>query len=473
MGEKHALEVEIIRILQGIKHQQGDTEPEKDASVDTEQREEPIETIHVYMVREDEEPEDAHVIESTMAEKGDAIPLDVSPPSPPKHKETRREKLVIPLFLGVLYLLAVSGVTVLLLLPLLSPTVLITLVPVEKGVTTTATIIAVPGTPAPEQVKSRLLPPLAITQSKTVVATGKGHQDAQVARGTITFYNGLFVSQTVAAATILTGADGVEVVTDQAAIIPAGNPPAYGQATVAAHALATGSQGNIAASDINEACCATSVLAKNTVGFQGGQNARAYSYVTRTDIDNAVTSLATILRRSGRTALQAQLNQGEGLASPTCTPTATADHQPGEEAAAVTVTVSETCTGVAYDSAALQERATHLVAQAAIHQLGPSYTLLGAIRVSVVHATITDMKRGVASLAIKGEGVWVYQLTSTAQQQIKQRIAGKSEQQALCILRTLAGIQEVHMSGIADNAHLPIDPTRIHLILLYPNDQDH
>ena len=55
--------------------------------------------------------------------------------------------------------------------------------------------------------------------------------------------------------------------TGQDATIPAGNPPSYGQVTVAAHAIQSGSRGNIAAYDINEACCALSVLAKNTEPF--------------------------------------------------------------------------------------------------------------------------------------------------------------------------------------------------------------
>src|SRR5215469_10617129 len=41
-----------------------------------------------------------------------------------------------------------------------------------------------------------------------------------------------YYSQTVAAGTVLTGNDGVVIVTDVPAVIPAGNPPAFGITTV-------------------------------------------------------------------------------------------------------------------------------------------------------------------------------------------------------------------------------------------------
>jgi len=92
----------------------------------------------------------------------------------------------------------------------------------------------------------------------------------------------------VAAGTSLSGSDGVEVVTDRVAVIPAGiatTPPLYGQVTVPAHAFLAGPQGNIRARDINRACCLASVLAQNTVAFNGGQNERDYPIVARADID--------------------------------------------------------------------------------------------------------------------------------------------------------------------------------------------
>ena len=130
----------------------------------------------------------------------------------------------------------------------LAQTSTITLVPVVRDLSTTATIMAAPGTSTGEYIRARLLPPLTLAQTKTTSATGKGHQDTEAAMGSITFYNCLFTSQTIAAGPALTGSDGIRVVTDQLAVIPAAlatTPSTYGQVTVSAHALELGPQGSI------------------------------------------------------------------------------------------------------------------------------------------------------------------------------------------------------------------------------------
>ena len=61
------------------------------------------------------------------------------------------------------------------------------------------------------------------------------------------------------------------------------NPPSYGHVAVAAHAVNPGARGNIPAYDINLACCASSVLAKNTEAFTGGQDERDFPTVRQED----------------------------------------------------------------------------------------------------------------------------------------------------------------------------------------------
>src|SRR6266699_3935027 len=139
------------------------------------------------------------------------------------------------------------------LFPLLAPTATVTIIPVERTIILTTAI----------QVHGRQLPPLTLMQSMSDLATGKRHQDPAKAAGTITFYNGLLTSQTIAGGTILTGSDGTQVVTDQPATIPAANPPLEGQISIPAHALLVGGEGNILAYEVNTACCAPSVVAKN------------------------------------------------------------------------------------------------------------------------------------------------------------------------------------------------------------------
>ena len=352
---------------------------------------------------------------------------------------------------------------------MLAPTPTIILVPLARYLSTTAKILAVSGAPTGAQIPGRLLLSLALTQTTTTPARGKGHQDAQYARGAITFYNGLFTSQTVAAGIRLVGSDEVEGVTDQAAVIPAAlatTPPTYGRVTVSAHGTQTGPQGNIRVREINEACCLPSVLAQNTVAFQGGYNERDYTVVTQVDLDNAVSSLTTTLSQSEQAALAAQLAPGEALDTPACKPEVTPDHQSGAEAATVTVTVSVGCAAVAYESVALQDDAAQLLTRQAMHMLGPHYSLTGALEMHVVHAALFDEKRGVATIAVQVEGIWAYRFSQGELAKIQERIAGDTLSQARHTLLRWPGVQRA-FSGIGEDQRLPKDIAYIQMLLLY------
>ncbi len=382
--------------------------------------------------------------------------IEIAPPevsedhAPPKQKPYW---LLIPftIFLCVVF---VAGS---LLLPVLTPSATITLIPVEKNVSITTTI----------QVQGRQLAQLTLMQSIIVAATGKRHQTATRAEGTITFYNGLLSSQTIAAGTILTGNDGVHVITDQAAIILAGNPPIYGQVTVPAHAVLAGPQGNIPAYDINTACCATSVVAKNTQAFTGGADARDYTVVTRGDIQNAASSLKVTLSQSENAALQAQLHSGEELITPSCTPNISSNHKPGDEATQITVTVSETCPGIAYVAHKVHALATQLITSDAISKLGAQYALVGDIQVSMVHAAIINPRQGRATIIVQVTGTWVYQITPEIQYRFLHLIAGMNTQQALRTLLQFPGIAGAQITVKGGNRTLPQDPHRIHITILY------
>jgi hypothetical protein len=369
---------------------------------------------------------------------------------PPKQKPYW---LLIPC--TIVLCLSIPGVS--LLLPLLSPSATITIIPAEHTLTATAAI----------QVQGRQLPLLTLMQSLSAPATGKRHQDATRAAGTITFYNGLLTSQTVAAGTIFTGKDGVQIITDQAAHIPAGNPPSYGQVSVSAHAVLTGQQGNIPAYDINAACCATSVVAKNTRGFTGGASARDFFVVAGEDINTTVTSLLLALSRSENAALQAQLHPGEALAVSSCTPHVVSNHKPGDEANQVTVTVSETCGGIAYASHEVYADAVQLLTAQATTTLGAEYALLGDIQITIVRATIINRSQGRATMLVQVTGTWVYQITPDMQQHLLRLIAGKTTQQVGAMLLQLPGIAGVQISVKGGNRTLPEDPRGIHIIVIY------
>jgi hypothetical protein len=472
---------DINAIVQCMHHQHGEQPAhalpvEERESRENEAEPAPIETIHVYFVRESEleDTADEHVVESTVAA--------------PEDKPTGARSLHVPEVEEHAPLLKpsthtthtswIAGVVVVLLLLLiafqvlatfLTPTPTITLAPNVRDFSITATMVVAPGATTGIHIPARQLTPLTLIQSTTSMATGKGHQDAEAAMGTITFFNGLFTSQTIAAGTTLTGSDGVQVVTDQLAVIPAAwasTPPTYGQVTVSAHALYPGPQGNISVRAINQACCLPSVLAQNGEAFHGGQYARDYMVVTSKDIDRGAAGLTTTLIQSAQAAFTAQLTTQDALVTPDCKRTVTADHQAGAEAAAVTVNVSEQCAAIAYDAAALRERATRMFTYEIARREGIHYRLLGAVQVNVLHARFIDQKRGVASLTVHIEGTWMYRFSQQELQRIRQLVAGKTAPQALRVLLGLPGVQRATIEGLGENRSLPKDSSRIQIRIL-------
>lgn len=488
----HRLQDDINALLQWLDDQHGDQPAEtllrEDGAFQESEVEPAItETIHVYMVRESElaEPADEQVVEGTLA-PGDDEPLhraafadeppgihtrhssEIGVPAPLLDPRTRASLAHWTAGVGAVLLL--TSIAFQMLLLFLTPAITITLVPVVRALSTTATIMAVAGAPTGARISARLLLPLTLTQTTTTPATGKGHQDALAATGAITFYNGLFTSQTIAAGTTLTGSDGIQVVTDQLAVIPAARastPPTYGQVTVSAHAKDPGPQGNIPAGAIHQACCLPSVLAQNTAAFQGGQRERNYTVVTWEDIDHGVAKLTTTLMQSEHAAFTAQLATHEALATPPCTRSVTADPQAGAEAAAVTVTVSEQCAAIAYDVAALQEQAAQMLTRELAQRGGAHYRLVGAVQVSVLHVRIIDQRQEVARLTVHIVGTWIYRFSQQELQRIRHLIAGKTPPQAVHILLGLPGIQRASITGIGANTSLPKDSSPIQVRTLY------
>ena len=309
----------------------------------------------------------------------------------------------------------------------------------------------------------RVLQPITISQSQTVTTTGHGHQDARKATGTVTFFNGLFTQQFIASGTVYTGIDGVEIITTQDATIPPGSPSTgYGTATVTAQALQAGSKGNIQAGDIDIAIN-NGLLVRNSQ-FYNGQDERNFQTVTKNDIDRAVSPLKATLAQSMTGALEGQLKTNEQLSLLPCSPTVTPNHQVGDEAIQVQVTVSETCSAAAYNSQLLEEKARALLTSQAYKNLA-GYSQFGDIQVSVKQASTTH---NLVFLSFKATGIWVYGLSSKAQERIKNLITGKTRDQALKILAAMPGIERgsISFTGFSDETRLPQNSTYIHIILI-------
>jgi Baseplate J-like protein len=375
----------------------------------------------------------------------------------------------------LLYLLALVLVAVF-VAPVATLTATVTLVPETKTLSTSLTVTALStGTPEParQKVAARLLEVGSPTQSQSGPTTGTGHAPARVGEGTVTFYNAAPYSQTVAAGTLLTGNDGVEIVTDAPAVIPAGNPPIEGEATVPAHATVIGPQGNIAPLDLNGLCCMAGISVKNTMAFHDGQDAYDFPMVTQADIDHAAGPLVATLTAATKVSLQGEVHQNERLAGPVqCQPAVTPDHPVGSDASQVTVSVQVACHAETYDYEAVIRLANGALIQEALMTLGSGYVLHGAISTTITPAGAPPHARpGTLTLLVSGQGVWVYQVNRAEQAHLSRLIAGLSRQQAIRVLQRqehdhLAAIH-IQVTGLwTDDSRLPADPARIQLTVV-------
>jgi hypothetical protein len=442
----NTLEDEVRRIVASMDNEEPN-DKEQQAPRDTEQEPEPNETIHIHYFQ------DAIVILKEDADTAQVVDsVSVTP----------QKISFIPAYaVGIFYLFLIFSFIAFQIYIILNPPIAtVTIIPKVQTVTLTGTLQL-----------GRVLQPFTISQSQPIQTTGKGHQDAKQATGFITFYNGQLNSVTVAAGTILAGSDGVQIVTDQDANIPAESqtiPPTLGHTTISAHALIPGTKGNIPTGDINQGCCDPSILAQNTASFHGGQDKRDFSTVSRQDINKLSTLLIPTLNQSMQGALQEQVQPPEQLFILPCTPTQTADHPIGAEATQVKVTVSETCSAVAYNRDALERKATDLLTRQAAAKIEIGYSLFGEVQVTVTQATATHTTTPLVFLSFHAQGTWIYGLSYTVQEQIKKLIAGKSKQESLHLLASLPGIEHASIAW-GDDTKLPKNVQNIHLNILVQN----
>jgi hypothetical protein len=356
------------------------------------------------------------------------------------------------------------------LIPGLTPSASVTIIPDQSTVSAMLTATGVTGTPDSTrlQVQVRLLSVTSPARRGTGQATGIGHTGAQRSRGTLTFYNAATYPQTVAVGTVFTGADSTRVVNDAPAVIPAGDPPIEGQVTVAAHAAEVGPRGNIAALDINGTCCVPYVLVRNTGPFTGGQTARDYRVVVQQDIDGVGDSLLAPATQQAQATLQGQMQANEQPISPAlCLPIIHTDHPAGSEATQVSVTVTVNCTVRVYDRQRVQQFATALLTQKAMSDLGTRYTLISAVTTDVKPAKRRGAAHGSLSLLVKAKGIWVYQFTEADIHHLSALVAGKSQVQAQILLMQQVGIRTVSITlAGGDRATFPSDPQYVRIVVL-------
>lgn len=148
------------------------------------------------------------------------------------------------------------------------------------------------------RVPAVLLPLKTFTSTVAIIPTGMKTFLATVAYGTLTITNGSILAEDLPKGMIFTGKDGVEVVTDAAAFVPAGSAAGYGVAYVSAHAAMSGKSGNIPTLDI-DTVEGSSIYIRNLQCFTGGAESYRVKFITAQDRHNALSQArVTLLRQT-------------------------------------------------------------------------------------------------------------------------------------------------------------------------------
>jgi len=328
-----------------------------------------------------------------------------------------------------------------------------------------ATIVLHPET----LVKSRVIQvaftviPRTATQASprlSVRATGIVRETATAAHGMLTFYNPAGFAQTVVGGTTIDQA-GLQVMTDQSVSIPAGTPSSANSATVAAHVLQTGSQGNIAPLTIDglcTGCSGTDLAVKNLAAFWGGQDAVQYMTVRAADVSGVTRAQEPLLEVQSRDGLREHIRAGEQLGAPVaCAQQARSDPAAGARAVQVLVQVTVTCTALVYSPADAQQRAATLF-QFGIERTLDRHLILIQPVTARIQLPVVEHTPDTLFVSVLVEGHWLYHMSAGEQASLIRHLAGLPRKQALTTLLGIPGIRGAIIEGIQGNDSLPADP---------------
>lgn len=357
-----------------------------------------------------------------------------------------------------------------------------TITPASKKLANTYAITAVTTAPnaSKRQVAARFISSQTSPQSQTVPATGTSTIPATHASGILTLYN----YSTSASVTLTAGTEipnmqsvAVDMILDgNVTVGPATDPTNPPTGNVPAHVAQAGTIGNLPTVDNGSDgfyycsdCSNGNVKGweiENDSPFSGGKNAQNVTVVQQSDINGAASSIEASTAPNPQQALQGQVQPGEQLAgTPQCNPQETSDHQPGDQASSVTVTVTYTCTGEVYAHDAALALAAQLLSSQAATQPGKGYSLVGKIVTAVTQASVISPSQGTISVITTAQGTWVFQFSAAQKQALASLIAGKTEQQAQALLQAQPGVQQATIKVSGGGNTLPTDPYEISIVV--------
>ena len=143
-------------------------------------------------------------------------------------------------------------------------------------------------------VPATFLPLKVFKAEAPIIPTGVKTYPATYAYGTLTLTNGSVLTETLPGGIIFNGLNGVEVQTTESVFIPAGSAAGYGVATVPARAVQAGKSGNIQTLSIN-AVYGMALYVRNLGPFSGGSDAYSIAVQLPKDREKAINTARALV----------------------------------------------------------------------------------------------------------------------------------------------------------------------------------
>jgi hypothetical protein len=371
----------------------------------------------------------------------------------------------------ILFLLVPGGIAVYYLLA--NPTTAqVSIRPSAKSVQNLSTLTVVTNHPnvVHQQIVGARWLSATIKQTFLQTSTGKGYSQGTTASGIVALedHAPAFSSVSENAGTILTGSDGITIISDQDAIAFLGRPAYF-----RAHVSSPGSYGNIPAHGFYLVVphgLGNSAVLYNTTPFTGGHDKGPYAFVQQNDIVAGEHTVTSIVKQSTLDALNAKMAASEQwVQTPRCTKRATSDGTTGEQVQNFHVTVTTTCIGEVYDTQTVQAVATRELTIVASSELGTHYQLLGEIATTITEVHVLNKRQGTLTVSLSAVGKWVYRFTDLEKQRLAQMISGKHVEEAQTLLAQQSSIEQVTVTTmysfwIWDT--IPTDVKKISIVIL-------
>jgi hypothetical protein len=348
----------------------------------------------------------------------------------------------------------------------------VTITPLSSELKNTFDITAVTGTPdaSNRQVTERILSSTLASQTQTAQATGAETIPGTHASGTVAIDNfDTASSLTLTAGSVFSntyGTANIHMVLDASVTVPpAPSSTVWSQRLAPGHILEAGTIGNKEFNNNISGSMSWSVF--NSPPFSNGKDPQTYTVVQQSDIDSTANALEQANAPNSQQVIQPLVHANERLVStPQCNPNVNSNHQAGDKATSVTVTVSFTCTGEVFDHDTSMTLAANLLNAQASNKLGPGFALVGKITTKLTNVTSQGAQQKGIGLTIAAQGLWVYQFSDAQKQAFAKLIIGKGKKEANELLLTQAGVAKVDIQitgGTRDS--LPFDVSRVNIIV--------